>query len=339
MDASLEKQNRRLGWLDFGKAIGILVVLMVHAECSLGPVTYYGGMFYMPVFFVAAGYTFRLREREGYGTYLKKKARRLLLPYAAANGFLWLFFWVKDCVLAGNPGDLKVYSLFGILYSRNQMYLSSYGGENPVLMDLLNAPLWFLTAMFLVYAWYGLISRSRWKYQLLALGLVCSVIWRMGSAVLLPWSLDAVPYFSCFFVVGEVLREWEKKGILDRLKYFLGLLVLFVVTSKINGSMNLSVGDYGRSMLLCLLSGSTGSLLVLAVGKWAERALAPAVKVMSLIGQETLTILCLHMFLYMFIRTGAGVLGFPESVTKFLLVAGSTAVLTGLGKAVSRVRS
>lgn len=335
MGVSLEKRSERLAWLDFGKAIGILMVLMVHAQCSLGPVTYYGGMFYMPVFFVAAGYTFRLRERESYSMYLKKKAKRLLLPYGSANAFLWLFFWAKDCVLAGNPTDLKIHSLFGILYSRNQMYISAYSGENPVLMDLLNAPLWFLTAMFLVYAWYGLLSRSRWKYPLLAAGLIVSVIWRIGTPVLLPWSLDAVPYFACFFAVGEALKKWEKKGFLQDAGALGATLVLFVLTSIFNGSVNLSIGDYGRSMLLCLISGSTGSLLVLAVGKGLERVCSPFMKLMSWIGQETLMILCFHMFLYMFIRTAAGILGLEAGLTQFLLVAGSTALLTGLGRGVS----
>lgn len=42
----------------FWKAMGILVVLAVHAGCSLGALTYYGGMFYMPIFFFAAGTLF-----------------------------------------------------------------------------------------------------------------------------------------------------------------------------------------------------------------------------------------------------------------------------------------
>ena len=75
------EQKKRLEWLDFGKAMGILVVLAVHAGCSLGALTYYGGMFYMPIFFFAAGYTFRRKEGESYGTFLWKKAKRLLIPY------------------------------------------------------------------------------------------------------------------------------------------------------------------------------------------------------------------------------------------------------------------
>ena len=50
-------EQKRLLWMDIAKAIGILVVLVVHAELDLGPVTFLGGMFYMPVFFVLAGMT------------------------------------------------------------------------------------------------------------------------------------------------------------------------------------------------------------------------------------------------------------------------------------------
>jgi len=199
--------NKRLGWLDFGKAVGILVVLMVHTGGRFGRLSFYGGMFYMPIFFVAAGYTYRCRREEPFGSFLKKKGARLLLPYFGTSAFLWLFFWVKDCVLAGEAGNLKLSSLFGILYSRNQMYTAAWGGENPVLLDLLNAPLWFLTAMFLTYVYYEMLSRSRRKYVWLCIGLVCAVLWHYITPLLLPWSLEAVPYFCLFFCSGRMAEN------------------------------------------------------------------------------------------------------------------------------------
>ena len=333
MDGSLEKDEtkRRLGWLDFGKVMGILVVLLVHAECAVGPVTFYGGMFYMPVFFVAAGYTFRCREGETFAGYLKKKAKRLLVPYVGTSAFLWLFFWVKDCVLAGNPGDLKLFSVFGILYSRNRMHTMAYAGENPVMLNLLNAPLWFLTAMFLTYAWYGLISRNRRKYTFLIFGAVLAVLWHYSTKLLLPWSLDAVPLFACFMASGELLREKKQEKLLGEL-WFLGLLLVgFLVSSRLNGSMNLSDGNYGHSMLLCLTAGITGSLLIFAAGMWLERRFPSFLRLCSPAGQETLTVLCFHMFLFMFIRTGASLLGLSLWITQIMLVAGSMVLLTGAG--------
>ena len=245
--------KKRLEWLDFGKAMGILVVLAVHVGCSLGALTFYGGMFYMPIFFFAAGYTFRRKEGESYGVFLWKKAKRLLIPYFGTSAFLWLFFYLKDSVLGGNPGDLKIQSLLGILYSRNQMWQSGCTGENPVLLNLLNSPLWFLTALFLVYAWYGLISKSRRKYQILAAGLAVSVIWHYATPLLLPWSLEAVPYFACFFAAGEAFRE--KDGIQNvprkDCKTSFSVCHFSPFRNRISRPLNLCLIHAGRSSGFC----------------------------------------------------------------------------------------
>lgn len=332
MGASLQNK-KRLGWLDFGKAMGILIVLLVHAECRLGFLTYYGGMFYMPIFFMAAGYTYRCKPQESFCEFVKKKSKRMLFPYAGTSLFLWFFFWIKDCILAGNPMDAKLHSIKGILYSRNQMYVAGYAGENPVLLDILNAPLWFLTAMFLAYLWYELASRSGRKYILLAVGLILSVIWHYTADLLLPWSLDAVPYFACFMAVGEFLRDKEIiPHLVGKWYRFLLPLLIFIGLAHWNGSVNLSCGMYGRSMLIYLLVGSLGSLLVFAAGEVLENFCAPVMKLTGWIGQETMTILCFHMFLFMFIKTAANILGLGGGFTKFCLVAGSAAVLCIVGR-------
>ncbi len=348
MDASsAKKENSRLLWLDFGRAAGILVVLLVHVGAGPGVVRYYGGMFYMPIFFVAAGCVYRRREGQAFGIFLKKKAARLLLPYFGTSAFLWLFFCVKDA-------ELKLSSLFGIFYSRNQMYQAGFAGENPVLLDILNSPLWFLTALFLVYLWYEIAERSGKKELLLVLGLLFSLLWHYGTDLLLPWSLDAVPYFACFFFAGEKLRGWH--GALHNASdgqicernnascsavsgiVILAVLIVFAIAAELNGSVNLSCGDYGRSMLLCLVAGTTGSLLVFAVGIWLEKYCRPIARAVSLVGQETMVILCFHMFLYMFIRAGASLLGLSEVLTDVLLVAGGLVILTAVGRIWRRVK-
>lgn len=320
------------------------MVLMVHAGCSLGPVTYYGGMFYMPVFFVAAGYTYHHKTNESYGCFLKKKASRLLLPYVLVNGLLWLFFWLKDSVLTGHPGDWKLNSLFGILYSRNQMCSvplmnqAGQGMDSPkVLMDLMNSPLWFLTAMFLTYAFYEAISRKKEKYLLLAIGLFLSVLWHRFSTLLLPWSMEAIPYFACFFAAGEALRE---RGWMNRIKekgfWILLLAIVFVALAKLNGSVNLSIGNYGRSMLLYLIVGSTGSMLVFLIGIGIEKICRPIAALCGVIGQQTMIILCFHMFLYMFIQVFCLRLGSGEGLTRLVMVAGALVLLTAAGEVLSK---
>ena len=84
-------EKKRVLWLDIAKALGILVVLLVHTGKSFGPVSFFGGMFYMPIFFILAGMTFRYKPEERFGSFVKKKAKRLLVPYFGYNLFLFLF--------------------------------------------------------------------------------------------------------------------------------------------------------------------------------------------------------------------------------------------------------
>ena len=103
----MEMEKKRIAWLDAVKAVGILVVLLVHTGRSFGPVSFYGGMFYMPIFFITAGMTFSYKPEESFGAFVKKKAKRLLLPYFGYNLFLFVFFFLR--------GNADGQTLLGIL--------------------------------------------------------------------------------------------------------------------------------------------------------------------------------------------------------------------------------
>ena len=78
--------KERMGWVDIAKIFGLIIVLMNHADLVIGPVNFLGGMFYVPIFFVLAGYTYKYRPEVPFAQVTKKKAKRLLIPYAAYNG-------------------------------------------------------------------------------------------------------------------------------------------------------------------------------------------------------------------------------------------------------------
>ena len=160
-----------------------------------------------------------------------------------------------------------------------------------------------------------------------------------SQGCLLPWSLEAVPYFACYFAAGEWFRQQKKEKMLGEL-WCLGMLtVVFLISAMLNGSMNLSNGNYGHSMLLGLAAGISGSFLVFGAGMFLERKAPAVMGVVSLVGQNTLTILCFHMFLFMFIKTGASVLGLSAAVTKALLVLLSLVILTAAGCMVPKIFS
>lgn len=310
----MEKKERVL-WLDIAKAAGILVVLLVHTGKSFGPLSYFGGMFYMPIFFILAGMTFRFRPEETFGSFVKKKARRLLLPYAAYNLFLFLFFLVKNDLLTGQAGRQSLFPLLGILYSRNCLFPAETA-ENIYFMQILNAPTWFLTCMFVSYLLFWLVMKAAGgqlrKAALINCGcLLAAVFLHYLSPVLLPWSLDCALYAVSFLLFGKFLEQEKAVERLYRKPLWLLLTaVIFAVSSLINGSVNMSVGDYGRLMLLYLAAGSSGSLLVMEISVFVERHAGVAAKACGFLGRHTLPVLCLHLFFYSLIGTVLQMLGF-----------------------------
>lgn len=299
----------RKAYIDAAKFIGILLVLMNHIELIFPFVNFYGGMFYVPVFFVAAGLTYYEKE-EGLKAFVRKKAKRLLVPYFVSNGLLFLFFAGKDFILRKGFGKEQLIALLGIFYSRNSLYIP---GTEPNLyfMTILNSPTWFLTAMFLTYLLVKFSFKiTGGKEKELGLFGACmlflGIIFHYFCPILLPWSLECIPLFYCYMIIGYFIRE---KGLLEKRKPLWLLLaggtILFILSCSFNGSANISVGMFGKSIILGLFNGIFSSFLVLWLCKLGEACLpAGIVGFFSRLGTYTLTVLCYHMFLFALIKSG-----------------------------------
>ena len=312
-----QETGKRAGWIDIAKVLGLVIVLMNHAELSAGGVNYFGGMFYVPVFFVLAGYTFRLRPGESFAAFAKKKVKRLLLPYAGYNTFLFLFFFVKDQLLGGQPLREAGASLLGILYSRSYLYAGDTAGQT-VLMRCLNGPTWFLTGLFtaLLGFWFLMTWAKGSRKKLLA-GMLVSLCAAWGFSflpVLLPWSLDTLWFHMVLLGAGVLLRETD---LIEKLYGCPWKIVLcglaFLLTSALSGSGNLSVRGYGNHMLCYLAAALLGSVLAMLLAKWIENTFRQAGHLIAFAGSRTMAVLCLHLFVFMLISGGYGVLGIDGS--------------------------
>lgn len=301
-------EKKRIAWMDISKALGILVVLIVHGEISLGPVTFLGGMFYMPVFFVLAGMTFSYRPEESFFAFLKKKAKRLLVPYFGYNLFLFFFFFVKDHVLTGNMGKDAFFPLLGILYSRNCLMQTGYS-SNVYFMQILNAPTWFLTGLFvsLVIFWFLMRAGKGNLKKILILNvplLIFAIFLHYLCPILLPWSLDCALYAVSFLCLGQAVREYRLVEELSG-KPWLLLLIFAVFTglSYLNGGVNMSVAVYGGSMMLYLVVAFLGSVLCMELALFIERHTRYLAKAGAWLGRHTIPVLCLHLFVYSVLGT------------------------------------
>lgn len=324
----------RIGWIDIAKVLGLVIVLINHAGLDLGPVNFFGGMFYVPIFFVLAGYTYRYRPEESFSVFVKK-AKRLLVPYVGYNLFLFLFFFGKNALAAGGITKEAFAPLFGILYSRSYLYAGVTEGQQ-VLMTTLNGPTWFLTGLFVTLLGFELLLRfTKGEQKLLQSGMALCLLAAWGLdflPVLLPWSLDTMfghmVLMGFGYLLGEengVERMYRKPGCI------LLLAVLFVLASTGNGSGNLSIRDYGEiGVAAYLLAAAAGSWLAMLAAKWMELHLGKAAQMLAFIGSHTIGILCLHLFVFMLIQAGYAVVGIPasQSLWKVLMIGAAIVVLT-----------
>ena len=312
----------RADWLDLARFIAMVIVMMNHVGLHVPGVNYWGGMFYVPVFFMIAGFFWKSggrRTEDGKSEPLKsvigRKAKRLLVPFVVTNLVLAVVFLAKD-ILSGSFVSSPLASLirnFGFVYGRNRLlgdHLTLLGsGSMPkcYFMTILNSPTWFLPALFLVFVYMELCARvltglEKEKEEesildhkiLLVIFLtgLCSVLGHYLTPLLLPWSIDAVPIFALLFYLGY---QFGQKGLWDKLivrPYLLFVLGgICVVGGLINGSANFSIGDYGTSMNLGILNAVTSSILFLYVC-YLCRNFVPSV--IAKCGQKTLPLLCWH---------------------------------------------
>ncbi len=297
-------------WIDTVKATAVFFVMLGHAGVKIPLVSDFAVLFYVPVFFVLAGYLHHHRETETYGAYVRRRAKRLLVPYFGYSLFLLLFSMGKE-FLSGSFALQKVLeSVWGILFGVNTtQVLSQVDAPFTPLLNIWNAPLWFLPALFLAEILFeGMCRigknspREVFLGQLGCLGI--GVFAHYGLPFRLPWSFDQVLILEMFLAVGAQLRYLKAMKWFAKYPAWMAVLILFagVIRWK-NGPINLSLGIWGLSllfgMLACLSASVAWMALWACLDKWIPEGLA-------ILGQNTLPILCLHLFVFLFAQTAIG---------------------------------
>lgn len=326
--------KKRIAWIDISKAIGIFIVLINHAMLNLGIITFLGGMFYMPVFFVLSGYTFKENYAESFKSFLSAKAKRLLLPYMFFQLFLTGMYTIKN-LIEKQSFFQAIMPVLGAVYSRNALYpsekdvLVKVPETNINLMSSLNAPLWFLTALFvslIVYKFILLRADNNKKKELIyvSISIVVGIGFKYLCPFLLPWSIDTALISVGFLHMGRIL---EREHLFERLckkPLSIALIIfIFVVTSYINGSVNMSVRDFGKSVVLYLIVGSLGTISIMFLAVLIEKKLTYIATSLELIGRHTIGILALHLGIYAIVESLFTMIGWNgitvEKVVEVLL--------------------
>ena len=273
--------KQRLDYIDILKGIGILLVIFSHSGAENEITMMYVGGVFIPLFFIASGYTYTNREN-AFVPLMLKRFRCLMVPYVFFSVLL-LFLYKR----------FSFYDVLGIFYSRYCLYPYD-NDDNMLLMGGGNSPLWFLTSMLSSFpAFYLLIKNTSKTYLILS----AFIVYTWGCQylpILLPWSFDIACLMACFMYIGVIMRKYDYLLPTHGLVY-LFVLFIFLALCNINGGLNVSVREYGRSFLLYLSTGILGTAILLWLSKKIEKT--PLRGLLVDLGRHSLFIFCSQMFL------------------------------------------
>jgi len=286
-------------------ALGILMIVAGHAGYDIltvgGLFPYYS--FHVPLFMFISGYFYRREEEERPLFYLKKKVRRLLLPYFAWNLVYGVIAWALRTFGGFCLGDgISLRSLF------LEPFLSGY-------QFLYNFAAWFVPALFLIegmnLCMRLLLKRLRldreWLILLGSLAVGMAVVQlSIGGHV---WGLYKTPgrllfLYPCF-QMGQFYKEkLEARDTLGNLPYFAIVIGVQVVLSLCcNGLAYSSVWctGFANGPLIPYVTVVSG------VAFWlrAARILTPVFgqsRAVLYLGKHTYAVMMHHIMAFMLVK-------------------------------------
>lgn len=269
----------RIGYIDIAKSLALICVIWSHSVGSEYASISYG--FMIPSFFLLSGVTLKKIS-------LQQKAKRLLTPYVIFNILILLIASISGM------RQVTLTNWIGVLYSRFSLYPLSEP-NNLVFMNVGNSPTWFLTAMFMSFVFLkGILLIKKENTRLLICGLYILLTLLLSKLkILLPWSIDSAMLFAVFMYAGTKLKNIFQKEMFLSIRVFLMGCCIYVTGWYLNKYVNLSIRDYGYSILLVLINGVIGTLLLIRFSIIIEKTLIG--NLLTKLNKGAITLFCIQM--------------------------------------------
>lgn len=219
---------QRYEYLDISKGIGILLVVWAHI-LLVGTSHRVIYAFHMPLFFLISGMLFRRDKYPDLWIFLKKRAKRLLVPFAIYSVVTWIF-WASFRFLRHD----NVVSYWDPLL---QTVLAKGSGAYMVH----NSALWFIPCLFATEILYFAFSRLADILKFAACVSCAALSFILGHYFgddwwfLLPWNFDAALIGVLFYCIGNIFASRVPNSkLVEYTKGHIGRIVsLFVASSGI----------------------------------------------------------------------------------------------------------
>ena len=184
---------QRKAWLDNIKFIAMLLVVVYHTPPRYDN-AHEAALFNMgaPVFFFAAGYLFNIARQHDFLSFLRHRARQILVPYTTFFIIFYALWLVVGRRMAG-PEEMEI----GIFTPLRQFVEGT--------PDVVLGPFWFLAALFTMQVIYYPIRKFLSGCWPLAVALLLSL-----SLLVIPdvpwlrlWNLDKALLYMPIYALGN----------------------------------------------------------------------------------------------------------------------------------------
>ena len=316
------QSSKREIWIDTAKGIGMLSIMVGHLNGSLPKFLNVNFVYayHLLIFFLLAGYN--LKPRKVDGAYLKKRSRRLLLPY----GISCLAITLVDLITLFAKGEATLSAIGKSILSDflRSLYACGYEGNFHFWKtgEQIGA-LWFLPALFLALLFFDLLLQRTQKSHILGGVTFVMLLFGLLSAkwIWLPFSLQSSCMAVFFLWLGYEIRN---RGVIPRVKWYHALiaLILFVLGCFAGyDKIYFASAAINSDVTLSLITGLSGCLVVCYLSRLPTFA-----KLLPYIGRNSLYVLCLHGImlesvwqLYQFGMQKAGLSGTLQTVINVLV--------------------
>jgi acyltransferase len=277
----------RINWIDQAKGIGILLVVLGHMNIPMN-LSVFIFSFHMPLFFFISGFLFNENK---YANNLKQillsKIKTLLWPFLTFT-FLGLVF---------------------LVFSKNYSEITNFNWSDFILGNKsINAPLWFLTALFSAEIVFSQIIRIC-KTKIVPIIVIVLLFGTLGFINIYTKNLSfflnihVALIAQLFFSLGWILKKYNlTKKIQNTIQLLIASVLLFltlVTTSLNNSRLDMIENNYGN-LFLTFTSAILGIFLIVILSKLILK-INFTNKIFEYLGKNSLVILGTHVIIAPFI--------------------------------------
>lgn len=240
--------DTHIEWIDIAKGIGIILVIAGHTFSM--DIIYPVYAFHLPLFFLLSGLVNHESKISSDSSFLLKKVRTIIKPWAV----IWCISLFVCLIVPQWRCNLSIKTMLYEFYTTNTN-------------NVQNSSIWFLLCMFVMLCLYAIIRHippqkiTSFCLLLAAIALLWAkqpIEYIFGTILHLPegrmpFKIDSALIALVYFLVGTRNKERIVNHI-SKAKYnpilILSLVLITVLTTRLNGKSNLNAYTFGNNVLL-----------------------------------------------------------------------------------------